>query len=45
MATPFNRDLVRGNLDLLVLSALAEGPKYGYLIQKRLREVSSKWRL
>ncbi|MFZ5833620.1 MAG: PadR family transcriptional regulator [Planctomycetota bacterium] len=29
-------DLVRGNLDLWVLSALADGPKYGYLIQQRL---------
>jgi len=26
-------DWVRGNLDLIVLSALADGPKYGYLIQ------------
>lgn len=36
----FERDLVRGSLDLMVLSALAEGPLYGYLIQKRIREAS-----
>lgn len=36
----FGRDLVRGSLDLMVLSALAEGPLYGYLIQKRIREAS-----
>lgn len=36
----FDRDLMRGSLDLMVLSVLAEGPQYGYLIQKRLREVS-----
>lgn len=36
----FDRDLVRGSLDLMVLSALAEGPQYGYLIQKRIREAS-----
>jgi DNA-binding PadR family transcriptional regulator len=36
----FDRDLVRGSMDLMVLSALAEGPQYGYLIQKRIREAS-----
>jgi len=36
----FDRDLVRGSLDLMVLSALAEGALYGYLIQKRIREAS-----
>ena len=36
----FDRDLVRGSLDLMVLSALAERPQYGYLIQKRIREAS-----
>lgn len=36
----FGRDLMRGSLDLMVLSALSEGPLYGYLIQKRLREAS-----
>ena len=34
------RDLMRGSLDLMVLSVLADGPRYGYLIQKRLREAS-----
>lgn len=29
-------DMVRGNLDLMVLSSLAEGSKYGYLIQQSL---------
>jgi PadR family transcriptional regulator PadR len=29
-------ELIRGNLDLLVLSALADEPKYGYLIQQGL---------
>jgi PadR family transcriptional regulator PadR len=36
----FGRDLMRGSLDLMVLSVLAEGPQYGYLIQKRLGTVS-----
>lgn len=34
-------ELMRGSLDLLVLSALREGPKYGYLIQQTLRQGSS----
>jgi hypothetical protein len=29
-------ELIRANLDLLVLSALAEEPKYGYRIQQSL---------
>lgn len=29
-------EMMRGNLDLMVLSTLAEGPKYGYLIQQSL---------
>jgi DNA-binding PadR family transcriptional regulator len=37
----FDRDLVRGSLDLMVLAALADAPLYGYLIQKRLREAST----
>ena len=36
----FERDLMRGSLDLMILSALSERPLYGYLIQKRLREAS-----
>ena len=33
-------DLVRGNLDLVLLSVLTKGPAYGYLLQQRLRETS-----
>jgi len=37
----FERDLLRGSLDLMVLSVLAGGGgKYGYLIQKEVREAS-----
>jgi PadR family transcriptional regulator PadR len=36
----FERELLRGSLDTMVLSVLADGPKYGYLIQKQLRESS-----
>ena len=37
-----NPELVRGSIDLMVLSVLAEGSKYGYLIQQRLRETSGE---
>ena len=33
-------ELLRGSLELMVLSVLADGSKYGYLIQQRLRESS-----
>ena len=33
-------ELMRGSLDLMVLSALSDGPLYGYLIQQRLRDRS-----
>ena len=36
MAEKTSGELIRGNLDLLVLSVLAEEPKYGYLIQQSL---------
>ena len=36
----FDRDLIRGSLDMMILAVLAEGTQYGYLIQKRLREAS-----
>ena len=36
----FGRDLMRGSLDLMILSVLGEAPLYGYLVQKRVREVS-----
>jgi PadR family transcriptional regulator PadR len=38
MTDRFQRDLVRGSLDLIVLSVLSSGKKYGYLIQKEVRE-------
>ena len=41
MSEKFQRDLVRGSLDLMVLSVLAGGKKYGYLIQKDVREASA----
>jgi DNA-binding PadR family transcriptional regulator len=37
----FQSDLLRGSLDLMVLSVLADEPKYGYLIQKRLEEATA----
>jgi PadR family transcriptional regulator, regulatory protein PadR len=40
MPDPFQRDLLRGSWDLMILSVLAGGKKYGYLIQKELRDVS-----
>jgi PadR family transcriptional regulator, regulatory protein PadR len=40
MTDRFQRDLVRGSLDLIVLSVLSNGKKYGYLIQKEVREAS-----
>ncbi len=39
-ANRFQRELVRGSLDLIVLSVLVDEPKYGYLIQKQIREAS-----
>jgi PadR family transcriptional regulator len=40
LAGKFQRDLVRGSLDLMVLSVLSGGKRYGYLIQKEVREAS-----
>jgi PadR family transcriptional regulator PadR len=40
LSEKFQRDLVRGSLDLMVLSVLAGGKQYGYLIQKQVREAS-----
>lgn len=37
---PLHSELLRGSLDLMVLSTLADGPKYGYLIQQRLGDAS-----
>ena len=36
----FNPELMRGSLDLMVLSVLATGRKYGYLLQQELRDAS-----
>ena len=36
----FESDLLRGSLDLMVLSVLAEGSQYGYSLQKRLNAAS-----
>lgn len=41
MPERFERDLLRGSLDVLVLSALVDAAKYGYLIQKHVREATS----
>jgi PadR family transcriptional regulator PadR len=41
VAEESSSELSRGNLDLLVLSALADEPKYGYLIQRSLAHASS----
>jgi PadR family transcriptional regulator PadR len=40
MATASGGDLLRGNLDLMVLSVLVEDAAYGYKIQQRLRTAS-----
>lgn len=37
-----NPELMRGSLELMVLSVLADGSKYGYLIQSQLRELSDE---
>lgn len=45
-----NPELVRGSLDLMILSVLSDGSQYGYLIQQKLKEASgelvdSGWRV
>lgn len=40
MTERFHKELVRGSLDVLVLSALADTAKYGYLIQKHVRDAT-----
>ncbi len=37
---PLSPELLRGSLDLMVLSVLADEPKYGYLIQQQLKTSS-----
>ncbi len=36
MSDRFQRDLLRGSLDLMVLSVVSREPQYGYSIQKQL---------
>lgn len=40
MIEKFDSDLLRGSLDLMVLSVLAKEPQYGYSIQQQLQAVS-----
>ena len=42
MADRFERELLRGSLDLMVLSVLAGERQYGYSIQKQIREASGE---
>ena len=42
MKDTIESELLRGSMDLMVLSALAQGPKYGYLLQKTLSESSQQ---
>lgn len=40
MKETFTRDLLRGSLDLMVLSVLADEAQYGYMIQKQIQQAS-----
>ncbi len=40
MTDRFSAELMRGSLDLMVLSVLTQGPQYGYSIQQKLREAT-----
>jgi PadR family transcriptional regulator, regulatory protein PadR len=42
MPDAIESELLRGSLDLMVLGALAQGPKYGYLLQKTLSDSSQQ---
>jgi len=35
-----NSKLIRGSIELMILSVLADGPKYGYLMQQALQKAS-----
>ena len=37
-----NPELVRGSLDLMILSVLSDGAQYGYLIQQKLKAASGE---
>lgn len=41
MQDKFDSQLMRGSLDLMVLSILADEPQYGYSIQQQLKEASA----
>jgi len=41
MAGKLSSELLRGSLDLMILSVLADEPMYGYSIQKRLADTSA----
>ena len=40
MTDRFSAELMRGSLDMMVLSVLKQGPQYGYSIQQQLREAT-----
>ncbi|MCY2967003.1 MAG: helix-turn-helix transcriptional regulator [Planctomycetota bacterium] len=40
MKSSSNSDWMKGSLDLMVLSVLASGSKYGYLLQQELQQAS-----
>lgn len=40
MGNRFQRDLLRGSLDLMVLSVLSTQSQYGYMIQQRIEQAS-----
>lgn len=42
MADQIESELLRGSMDLMVLSVLAQSPKYGYLLQKALSDNSQQ---
>ena len=42
MKESYSPQLLRGSLDLMVLSVLASGAKYGYLLQQELRTASDE---
>jgi PadR family transcriptional regulator PadR len=41
MSDRFSAELMRGSLDLMVLSVLARGSQYGYSLQQQLREATT----
>jgi PadR family transcriptional regulator PadR len=41
MTDRFSAELMRGSLDLMVLSVLSQGQMYGYSIQQKLREATA----